>query len=286
MINNQLELSDYKQEIADLYNRRSQTYDDSGWHVQICHRLLNYSQVTSGQHILDIGTGTGHLAIAAAQIVGMEGRVLGVDIASGMLEQAKSKVEALKLNNIEFHLADAEALDFPANSFDRVLCANTFPWIAAKEASLRLWYQFLKPGGRIGIHSPAQKAYIGFVVAGKVFERYGVTLEPSNRIGTIETCQSLFVNAGFEAIDIKTEQHGSYISLDKAKTSWEVIVAYPSSRKSKNSLSQLNEAQLLQAKVEFEAELEALQTEQGIWDDLTTWYVLGRKPETSTLPSS
>ena len=286
MLNNQFYLSDYKQEIADLYNRRSQTYDDSDWHVQICHRLLNYSQVTAGQHILDIGTGTGHLAIAAAQIVGTEGRVIGVDIATEMLERARSKVEALGLNNIEFQLADAEALDFPANSFDRVLCANTFPWIADKEASLRLWYQFLKPSGRIGIHSPAQTAYIGAVVAGKVLERYGVTLEPSNRIGTIETCQSLFVNAGFEAINIETEQQGSYISLDKAKKSWEGILAYPSSRKSENFLSQLNEAQLVNAKAEFEAELEALQIEQGIWDDLTTWYVLGRKPETNTLVSS
>jgi ubiquinone/menaquinone biosynthesis C-methylase UbiE len=67
---NQLELNDYKQGVADSYDRRSQTYDNSDWHVQICRRLLEYSQVSSGQRVLDIGTGTGHLAIAAAQIVG------------------------------------------------------------------------------------------------------------------------------------------------------------------------------------------------------------------------
>jgi phosphopantetheine adenylyltransferase len=44
--------------------------------------------------------------------------------------------------------------------------------------------------------------------------------------------------------------------------------------------------QLVQAKAEFEAELEVLQTEQGIWDDLTTLYILGRKPETSMIASS
>jgi hypothetical protein len=47
----------------------------------------------------------------------------------------------------------------------------------------------------------------------------------------------------------------------------------------KNLLSQLKEAQLVQAKAEFEAELEVFQTQQGIWDDLTTLYILGRKPE-------
>ena len=282
---NQLNLNDYKQEIANLYNSRSKTYDDSEWHLQICLSLLEYSQVGFGQHILDIGTGTGHLAIAAAQIAGDEGRVIGVDISARMLEQARSKVEASGLNNIELQLADAEALNYPANSLDRILCANTFPWIENKEATLHFWYQFLKPGGIIGIHTPADTAYIGYVVLRKVLERYGVTLEPSNRIGAIETCQSLFANAGFEAIEIKTEQHGSYISLDKAKSSWSGIVALPAPRQSENLLSQLLSAQLIQAKAEFEAELEALQTDRGIWDDLTTLYILGRKPETSILHS-
>lgn len=280
---NQLDLSDYKQGIADLYNRRSQTYDDSEWHVQICHRLLEYSHIRSGQHILDIGTGTGHLAIAAAQIVGTKGRVIGVDISARMLEQARTKVEALDLSNVSFQLADAEALNYPANSFDQILCANTFPWIEDKESALRLWYQFLRPGGLIGIHTPADTAYIGYAVLRQVLERYGVALEPSNRIGSIETCQSLFANAGFEVIEIKTEQHGSYISLDKALATWSGIVSLPSPKQSENILSQLSPAQLVQVKAEFEAQLEALQTEQGIWDDLTTLYILGRKPETSIL---
>ena len=66
-------------------------------------------------------------AIAAAQIVGPSGRVIGVDISALMLEQARSKVEALGLSNVSFQLADAEALNYPANSFDQILCANTFP---------------------------------------------------------------------------------------------------------------------------------------------------------------
>jgi SAM-dependent methyltransferase len=77
---------------------------------QICRRLLEYSQVGAGQTVLDIGTGTGHLAIAVAQIVGDQGQVIGIDISAGMLEQAQSKVNALGLSNVEFQLADAEAL--------------------------------------------------------------------------------------------------------------------------------------------------------------------------------
>lgn len=276
----QLELNDYKQGVADLYNRRSQSYDSSDWHVQICYRLLEYSDIFYGQNILDIGTGTGHLAFAAAEIAGTEGRVIGVDISAGMLDTARSKIEALKLNNVEFLLADAETLDFSENTFDRVLCANTFPWMEDKEATLRLWYKFLRPGGKIGIHTPADTAYIGHVVLRKVLQRYGVTIEPSNRIGAIESCQNLFASAGFEAIEFKSVQHGNYISLDKAKATWESIVTYPAPTAPKQSeklLSQLSSTHLIQAKSEFEAELEALRTEQGIWDDITTLYIIGQK---------
>ncbi len=45
-----------------------------------------------------------------------------------------------------------------------------------------------------------------------VFERYGVSLLPSNRIGTIEECQNIFANAGNESDRIETEQHGSHIN--------------------------------------------------------------------------
>jgi SAM-dependent methyltransferase len=280
----QLDLNDYKQGIADLYNRRSQTYDDSEWHLRICQHLLEYSHVSSGQHILDIGTGTGHLAIEAARIVGDGGRVIGVDVSSRMLELARCKVEALGLRNVEFLLADAESLHFSANSFDQILCANTFPWIEDKEATLRNWHLFLKSGGVIGIHTPADTAYVGYVVLREVFEKYGVLLEASNRIGTLEMCQSLFVDAGFEVIEIKTEQHGNYINLEQAKATWEGI-SRPPLAKYRNLSSKLSSEQLVKAKAEFEAKLEALQTEQGVWDELTTWYILGRKPETETLNS-
>jgi ubiquinone/menaquinone biosynthesis C-methylase UbiE len=276
----QLELDEYKQEIADFYDHRSSTYDHSKWHVQICHRLLEYLQVSKGQTVLDIGTGTGHLAIAAAQLVGESGQVIGIDISAGMLEKAQSKVDASRLSNVELQLADAESLDYQSHHFDHILCANTFPWMKDKEATLRLWHQFLKPDGRIGVHTPADTAYVGAVVVRRVLERYGISLEASNRIGSVEQCRNLFANAGFEAIEIKTEQQGSYINLDKVKASWEGIVVSPSltsPRIDGNGLSQLSPLQLAQAKAEFNAELESLQTDQGIWDDLTTLYILGHK---------
>jgi ubiquinone/menaquinone biosynthesis C-methylase UbiE len=280
MLNPPLQLNEYKQAIAESYNDRSQTYDNSNWHPQICHQLLKYARVLPGQHILDIGTGTGHLAIAAAELVGESGRVIGIDISPDMLDRARQKVKVLGLTNIEFKLADAERLNYSEHSLDRILCANTFPWLQNKAATLELWYRLLKPDGIIGIHTPDNTAYVGAVILKKVLVKYGVVLESSNRIGSISECVEFCKNVGLEEIEIHTEQHGSYTTLDRLQATWESIVVNPSILSLKDTtdrLSQLTPAQLTSAQAEFTTELETLQTDCGIWDDLTTLYILGRK---------
>ena len=276
-MSDQLILNEYKQQIADLYSRRSQTYDDGDWHPRIAHRLVEHARITRGQHVLDIATGTGMVAIEAAQLVGSEGRVVGVDISNGMLEQAKRKIEALGLSNIQFQFADAEALDFPENSFDVVLCSSAFIWMSNLNAALRLWHRLLKPGGLIGFHAFAETAFVGGVVAQKVAEKYGISYAMSKPTGTIEKCHDLLAAAGFKAIEIKSEQDGGYISLEQAKRMW-AGSQHPAPGQFPNPLSQLSSQQLEQAKAKFEAELEALVTEQGIWNDITIFFTFGRKP--------
>ncbi|ABW27752.1 class I SAM-dependent methyltransferase [Acaryochloris marina] len=277
-----LALDKFKQGVADFYDRRSRSYDQGQWHPQICDRLLEYARIGAGQTVLDIGTGTGYLAIASAQRVGDQGHVTGVDISPGMLQQAQRKIQRLGLSNVVVQRADAEALDYPSHHFDVILCAHTFPWMTDKAATLRLWYQLLKPRGRIAVHTPADTAYIGAVVLRRVLAEYGLELEPSNRLGSIEQCRQLFEKAGFEAVEIYTEQHGSYTTLDQAKAIWESVVVNPSITAPKvvgDGRSRFSATELGKIKAELYAELEALQTEQGLWNDLTTVYILADKPE-------
>ena len=283
-MNNQPELDKYKQEIADLYTRRSQTYDNSDWHLQIAHRLVEYGRVSRGQKVLDIATGTGHVAIAAAQIVGSEGRVIGIDISPGMLAVARNKALELNLNNTEFLLGDAENLDLPDNSCDslrdsfasRIFCSSAFIWMSDLHAALTHWHRFLKPGGILGIHAFADTAFVGGVVTQQVAEKYGISFNMSKPTGTIEKCHRLLEQAGFKEIEIKIEQDGSYISLEKAKAMW-AGNSHPAPGQYPPPLSTLSTEQLAQAKAEFDAEIEALETEAGIWNDITTFYVFGQK---------
>jgi ubiquinone/menaquinone biosynthesis C-methylase UbiE len=272
-----LKLDEYKQKIADLYSSRSAGYDNSAWHPRIAHRLVAYADIQQGQKVLDLATGTGMVAIEAAQIVGDEGHTIGIDIATGMVERARQKVAALGLSNIEFQVADVEALDFPENSFDRIFCSSAFIWMSDLIRALQHWHRLLKPGGMLGFHAFAETAFVAGVVSQKVLEKQGVSLLLSKPTGTVEKCHNLLQQAGFELIDIKTEPDGNYISLERAKTMWAGNPSFPTPGQYPNPLLKLTSEQLAQAKVDFDTELEQIQTPQGIWDDGTIFYVFGQK---------
>ncbi len=107
-----VELDQFKQQVANIYSQRSNAYDEGDFHPRLACRLIECAEIQRGQKILDIATGTGLVAIEAAQLVGRSGQVVGVDISPGMLNQAKRKISTAGLNNVELQVADAELLNF------------------------------------------------------------------------------------------------------------------------------------------------------------------------------
>src|SRR5690349_10869829 len=81
--------------------------------------MVELAGVKSGESVLDIGCGTGSLAIAAAKAVGPAGRVVGIDPSVEFVGRAKAK--ARRLANVSFQNAAAQSLPFADESFDTVL---------------------------------------------------------------------------------------------------------------------------------------------------------------------
>lgn len=106
------------------FDQRGPTYDQAEVHHRIVAILATGAALEPGLRVLDIATGTGLLAFEAASKVGPVGSVLGVDTSEGMLAEASRKAEGSRLQNIDFAIGDAERLDLPPGSFDRLLCAS------------------------------------------------------------------------------------------------------------------------------------------------------------------
>ena len=278
LVKESIKLDEYKQQIADIYSSRSSHYDNGEWHPRIAHRLVELAQLQTGKQVLDLATGTGLVAIEAARIVGAEGRVIGIDISTGMVDVARQKAQELGLQNINFQLADAEALNFPADTFDYIFCSSALIWMSDLLGALRHWHQLLKPGGKIAFHAFAETAFLGGVMTQQVLATYNVSLLLNLPTGTVKKCHNLLQQAGFEAIEIESVPDGNWISLERAKEMWAGNSSFPAPGQHPHPAFQITAAQLAQARVEFDAALEKLQTDRGIWDDGTIFYTFGRKP--------
>lgn len=113
-------------------------------------RLLAPVHLQPGESVLDIGCGTGGLAIAASRQVGASGLVAGIDPSPAMVHRAAAKA-ARAGHIVRFEVAYAQAPPFADATFDAVLSTLMLHHIprAAREEALRAAGRVLKPGGRM-----------------------------------------------------------------------------------------------------------------------------------------
>ncbi len=113
-------------------------------------RALDLAYLKPGESVLDIGCGTGTLAIAAKQRVGLTGRVCGVDASPEMLARASGKANRAGAE-VVFKNGIAERLPFPDGEFDAVLSTVMLHHLGrkARQQCAHEVRRVLKPGGRV-----------------------------------------------------------------------------------------------------------------------------------------
>jgi SAM-dependent methyltransferase len=102
-----------------------------------------------GERVLDLGSGAGTDALVAAQMVGAEGHVTGIDMTPEMLAKARDAAAELGSGNVEFVEGEAERLPFQDESFDVVVSNGVIDLIPDKEAVFAELFRVLRSGGRL-----------------------------------------------------------------------------------------------------------------------------------------
>ncbi len=115
-------------------------------------RTATLARIQPGEQVLDVGCGTGTLAMEVARRVGRAGRVTGVDPGTEQIARARSKA-ARRNVSIDFQIGVIERLAFPDQTFDVVLSTLMMHHLPAslKRQGLAEIARVLKPGGRLVI---------------------------------------------------------------------------------------------------------------------------------------
>ncbi len=155
-----------------MFNNISGRYDflnhflslgiDKGWRKKAIAEVAK----ANPKNILDVATGTGDLAIAAAAL--KPNRITGLDIADQMLEVGRKKIAAQNLSGmISMQSGDSEAMPFATGEYDVVMCAYGVRNFEHLEAGLTEMCRVLRPGGKAVIlefshpaRFPVKQAYL------------------------------------------------------------------------------------------------------------------------------
>ena len=140
-----VELSGYKKE--ELANLPEDAVQSSFG----CGNPVAFAGVQEGETVVDIGSGAGIDCLLAAERVGPEGRVIGLDMTPVMIERARANALKAGADNVEFRLGDAETMPIDDENADWIVSNCVINLAPDKKKVFREAYRVLRPGGRVSV---------------------------------------------------------------------------------------------------------------------------------------
>ena len=193
-----------KQQAKSAYDRISRWYDLLAGGFESAHRDAGVRTLapSEGDVILEIGFGAGLSIVALAKLVGVSGKVYGIDISEGMRDITRSKVEKAGLTaRVVLQCGDAARLPFDAGFFDGIFISFTLELFDTPEIPLVLseCLRTLRSGGRICVVAMSKEGKPNTMT--RLYEWF------HEKLPQYVDCRPIFVSAfledaGFHILDV------------------------------------------------------------------------------------
>ncbi|HEX2312289.1 MAG TPA: methyltransferase domain-containing protein [Thermomonospora sp.] len=145
--------SDMKSAIAGVFDRSAATYEQVGpeFFAPMGRALVRRADPRPGERLLDLGCGRGHCLFPAAEAVGPDGAVVGMDLAPSMVAATAAEAARRGLDHVTVREGDAGDPPVGPGSFDVLTAGFVIFFLPDPAAGVRAWTRALRPGGRLAI---------------------------------------------------------------------------------------------------------------------------------------
>jgi arsenite methyltransferase len=188
-----------------------------------CGGALNYSQASTGEVCVDLGSGRGTDVMRLAETVGKDGFVYGIDISEGMIRKAVTTAEKLGFTNVEFMQSPLEEIKLPDNKADLVISNCTINHSDDKQAVWNEIFRILKHSGRFVVSdiysvTPVPEEFRNDPIA--ISECWAGSVTREEYLGHL-------LNTGFSSVEI-LEESDPYEKGNIMVSSWTIAGKKPS----------------------------------------------------------
>lgn len=169
--------------------------------------LLRAARVGRDHRVLDVATGNGVAAEAAAKAVGRSGAVVATDLSPAMLEGARERLS--EIPNVSIAVEDGQSLTFPDEQFDAVLCAMGLMLFPDPARGLSEFRRVLRKGrwAAVSVNTVPERTFVTRVdaIIGRHAPERAAIGARFFSLGDAGLLRSLFAAAGFREIETMTE---------------------------------------------------------------------------------
>jgi SAM-dependent methyltransferase len=257
----------------------ARNYEKAGI-VQFHHGkfLIGPLALKAGEHVLDVGTGTGRLAEFVDGLVGPQGRVIGIDPLESRIDIARLR----QSSTLTFETGRAEDLSrFGDGQFDAVYFNSVFHWITDKDRALQEVYRVLKPGGRLGLNvqDPSRPHESRLFVRAAIAQSGLGGRHDSNPVlgATDEQLKALFATAGF--VDYRSDLR----SLIDVHSDADSLLRWSEASAFGNFLDAFSKPESDHVRGIFARLVEAKRTPEGLRLERYLRFAFARKAPSSTI---
>lgn len=271
----QLQNNDRKQMIQKGFDTVAAGYDHPSlsFFPETAKRLVEHLQLNPTDNLLDVCTGTGCVALTAAEKL-TQGKVTGIDLSSGMLQQAKDKAAKKNLNNTEFKQMDLEQLTFPPGTFDVATSSFGLFFLEDMTQGLTNIASTVRPGGKVAITTFTGEAFSPMAdIFIKRFESTGREVPPLSwrRLATEELIKEQYSAVGITKVDIHHEPLG--YQMTDPQSWWDVVW----NAGWRSLLNQLNEEEQKEFEKIHREEIAEVLGDDGVWFNTEVIIAVGEK---------